>query len=335
MSTEATVKFPVTTDLENDPDSLLSSDVVNGTFVVDGGVDGEVLVRDSAHLSGFGTLPSDGLIGPQGPQGIQGEVGPQGPQGEPGAAGGGGGVTDPLVVSTIKGGATATSSLTLMPTSGNGVGNLAAAVIFKVGNNGGTEVMRIQDNTDWFGIGLRLMPTQWVVSLHENGSAQARVIRYNGASNGLSGRVEIGCGATNPVTGPDGEQIHFDRARFIQLLEVGSVGALAWTSRITIRTPAEGILTYLNWSENDFDRLQFGGTTVAYPALKKNGATLETKLANDSDYAQHSVKVLAVVDGVAAPAAQAGKAVLFVDSADGDLKVIFGDGVIKTLATDS
>lgn len=42
-----------------------------------------------------------------------------------------------------------------------------------------------------------------------------------------------------------------------------------------------------------------------------------------------------LADGVAAPAAVAGRAQLYVDSADGDLKVIFGDGVIKTIATDT
>lgn len=44
---------------------------------------------------------------------------------------------------------------------------------------------------------------------------------------------------------------------------------------------------------------------------------------------------LAITDGITAPAATTGMAHMYVDSADGDLKVIFGDGVIKTLATDT
>ena len=43
---------------------------------------------------------------------------------------------------------------------------------------------------------------------------------------------------------------------------------------------------------------------------------------------------LSLPDGVTAPSAVVGQAILYVDSADGDLKVIFGDGTIKTLATD-
>lgn len=44
---------------------------------------------------------------------------------------------------------------------------------------------------------------------------------------------------------------------------------------------------------------------------------------------------LAITDGMTAPAATVGFAKIYVDSADGDLKVRFGDGTIKTLATDT
>ena len=39
-------------------------------------------------------------------------------------------------------------------------------------------------------------------------------------------------------------------------------------------------------------------------------------------------------DGIAAPAAAGGYAILYVDSADGDLKVKFSDGTVTTIATD-
>jgi hypothetical protein len=44
---------------------------------------------------------------------------------------------------------------------------------------------------------------------------------------------------------------------------------------------------------------------------------------------------LCLVDGMTAPAAHTGKASIYVDSADGDLKVKFGDGTVKTIATDT
>lgn len=40
-------------------------------------------------------------------------------------------------------------------------------------------------------------------------------------------------------------------------------------------------------------------------------------------------------DGVTAPATASGKASIYVDSADGDLKVKFGDGTTKVLAADT
>jgi hypothetical protein len=42
-----------------------------------------------------------------------------------------------------------------------------------------------------------------------------------------------------------------------------------------------------------------------------------------------------LVDGITAPSTAGGYARIYVDSADGDLKVKFGDGTVKTIATDS
>ena len=44
---------------------------------------------------------------------------------------------------------------------------------------------------------------------------------------------------------------------------------------------------------------------------------------------------LALKDGITAPATSAGYAQIYVDTSDGDLKVKFGDGTVKTITTDS
>jgi hypothetical protein len=44
---------------------------------------------------------------------------------------------------------------------------------------------------------------------------------------------------------------------------------------------------------------------------------------------------MSLIDGISAPSTSAGRAWIYVDTADGDLKVKFGDGVTKTLATDT
>lgn len=48
-----------------------------------------------------------------------------------------------------------------------------------------------------------------------------------------------------------------------------------------------------------------------------------------------TVESLALRDGVAAPSAVSGRAIIYIDNADGDLKVKFSDGIVKTLATDT
>lgn len=48
-----------------------------------------------------------------------------------------------------------------------------------------------------------------------------------------------------------------------------------------------------------------------------------------------SAGFLVIPDGIAAPAAEAGGVLIYVDTADGDLKVRFGDGTTKTIATDT
>ena len=44
---------------------------------------------------------------------------------------------------------------------------------------------------------------------------------------------------------------------------------------------------------------------------------------------------LNLIDGVTAPATVTGVAQIYVDVADGDLKVKFGDGVVKTIVIDT
>jgi hypothetical protein len=112
-------------------------------------------------------------------------------------------------------------------------------------------------------------------------------------------------------------------------------GAFFWTSKSALTSASDGMIMLSNNAQTDFNRLQFGGTTSSFPALKRSATALETKLADDSAYAQHNQLIAALVDGITAPSATVGLAKIFVDTADGDLKVIFGDGTTKTLATDT
>jgi hypothetical protein len=46
----------------------------------------------------------------------------------------------------------------------------------------------------------------------------------------------------------------------------------------------DGVLRLLNYSNNNFDRVQFGGSTSSFPALKRSSAILQARLADDSAY---------------------------------------------------
>ena len=47
----------------------------------------------------------------------------------------------------------------------------------------------------------------------------------------------------------------------------------------------DGTFVFYNEAVSGVDRIMFGGTTSSFPALKRNGTTLEVKLADDSAYA--------------------------------------------------
>jgi len=67
-----------------------------------------------------------------------------------------------------------------------------------------------------------------------------------------------------------------------------------WSSRSSLGSSADGIIRITNNAETDFDRLQFGGTTNVFPAIKRSGTDLQIRLADNSAYstmdAQHRLQ---------------------------------------------
>lgn len=69
---------------------------------------------------------------------------------------------------------------------------------------------------------------------------------------------------------------------------VGTAAYYGWGtgnggSSSIIGAPSNGVITIQNNTATDFDRLQFGGTTSSFPALKRSTNTLQVRLADDSD----------------------------------------------------
>lgn len=79
--------------------------------------------------------------------------------------------------------------------------------------------------------------------------------------------------------------------------------------------------------------------------LRSNSAVLiADKSTFSADNATNAVWVkngylitpyISITDGITAPATVSGQSFLYVDAADGDLKIKFGDGTVKTIVTDS
>jgi hypothetical protein len=76
----------------------------------------------------------------------------------------------------------------------------------------------------------------------------------------------------------------------------------------------------------------------AYKTALDNGTVWSATTGVIGDFsATVSAKTpfLKLTDGISEPTTDPGRVILFVDSADGDLKVKFGDGTVKTIATDT
>lgn len=66
---------------------------------------------------------------------------------------------------------------------------------------------------------------------------------------------------------------------------VGSANSLIFSTRSALRSPADSVFTLFNNAQTDFGRLQFGGTTASFPAIKRSGAALQVRLADDTGFA--------------------------------------------------
>jgi hypothetical protein len=70
-----------------------------------------------------------------------------------------------------------------------------------------------------------------------------------------------------------------------QLILDPTFGLKFGASSTNITAPSNGNLTLLDNAGTSFNRLQFGGTTNAFPAIKRNSAGIDFRLADDSGYA--------------------------------------------------
>ena len=70
----------------------------------------------------------------------------------------------------------------------------------------------------------------------------------------------------------------------VSQINTGAGGYIQWTNRSSMSSPADGQLTLQNWAGTDFGRIQLGGSTASFPAIKRSTTSLQVRLADDSAF---------------------------------------------------
>lgn len=66
--------------------------------------------------------------------------------------------------------------------------------------------------------------------------------------------------------------------------QAGSSAAFLWNGRSQMRSAGNGVIALYNSGLSDFGQLQFGGTSNAFPSIKRSTTELQARLADDSAY---------------------------------------------------
>lgn len=128
------------------------------------------------------------------------------------------------------------------------------------------------------------------------------------------------------------------------LFSIRAVHAFGGTRTYGIRIDTSATFANLHLSHSSFKNAATADISVASATVGViDNCTASTSSISSPDMSilanpangRYNFPTLSLADSTAAPAAQAGYAHIYVDSADGDLKCKFADGVVKTLATDT
>ena len=110
------------------------------------------------------------------------------------------------------------------------------------------------------------------------GTARALELQTDGTT-----RLTIGTTGNATHTGWVKSNLYFD-APAASLGGNGGIYFGVGGTGAQIQATAVGVLALANYAGTDFSRLQFGGTSSAFPALKRSSTTLQAVLANDGGF---------------------------------------------------
>lgn len=118
----------------------------------------------------------------------------------------------------------------------------------------------------------------------------------DGAVSASAAGVEVWRGATTGVLTIPWSAVIGDNSGTRGKLTIGAglPQGLYFSVRGSIGAFLDGVFTLRDNAGASFGRLQFGGTTNAYPALKRSGAILQARLADDTAFATLEAETLQV-----------------------------------------
>ena len=99
---------------------------------------------------------------------------------------------------------------------------------------------------------------------------------------------------------------------------------------------------YIDGVYQQKDGYSVAGAVLTFSVAPPNLSTIEVMVveilpigSTSADLITGAFPKIALTDGVAIPATVIGQAFIYIDLADGDLKIKFGDGTVKTISTDT
>jgi len=155
-------------------------------------------------------------------------------------------------------------------------------------------------------------------------SAPSTIVREQFTGNGSTTVFTVG---TAPGGLGQSVQVFIDGV----YQEAGTYSIPGTSLTFTQAPPLNSNIEYVAFRVTDIGATS--ANLVSYTPATGSATTVETRLRSIDDKAQ--MNALQLVDGITAPDTLSGYASIYVDTADGDLKIKFGDGTVKTISTDT
>ena len=156
-------------------------------------------------------------------------------------------------------------------------------------------------------------------------SVSGVVLTFSAAPPDLS-TIEVMVATVLPVSPP------LDSAAWSAYNFTGDGSTVAFTLGSTPNSE-NNTQVYIDGVYQQKDGYNVSGTVLTFSVAPPNLSTIEVMVT--TTMASTDVSSLILTDGVTAPATSLGFASIYIDSADGDLKIKFGDGTVKTISTDT